>query len=57
MVELWKLNLHFLSLEKMIFSLFTDWRDHVELSGYRIGFLGRNQIVTGFILVRNKAVL
>lgn len=57
MVELWQLNLHFLPLEQMVLSLFTDWRDHIELSCYRIGFLGRNKIATGFILMRNKTAL
>lgn len=57
MVEFWELNLHFLPLEKMVLSLFTDGWDHIELSCYGIGFLGRKKIASEFILRRNKAAL
>lgn len=43
MVELWKLDLHLLSLEKMVLGLFTHGRDHIELPGYGVGFLGRKE--------------
>lgn len=51
------MNFHFLSLEKMVLGLFTDWRDHIELSCYRIGFLGREKIAAGFILMESKPAL
>jgi hypothetical protein len=57
MVELWQLDLHFLSLKKVVLSLFTDWRDHIELPCHRIGFLGRNEIATEFIPMSKKASL
>lgn len=37
--------------------MFTDWRDHIELSCYRVGFLERNKIAVEFILMGNKAAL
>lgn len=44
MVELWQLDLHLLSLEKMILGLLTDRRDHVELPSDRVGFLGAEEV-------------
>ena len=39
-VELWQLHLHFLSLKQVVLSLFTHWRDQIELSGHGVGLLG-----------------
>ena len=39
-VELWQLHLHLLSLKQMVLSLFTHWRDQIELSGHGVGLLG-----------------
>lgn len=33
-VELWQLHLHLLSLKQMVLSLFTHWRNQIELSGH-----------------------
>lgn len=44
MVELWQLDLHLLSLEKMVLGLLTDRRDHVELPSDRVGFLGAEEV-------------
>lgn len=38
-VELWQLHLHLLSLKQMVLSLFTHWRNQVELSGHGVGLL------------------
>lgn len=57
MVEFWELNFYFFFLEKMVFSLFIDGWDYIELFCYGIGFLGRKKIVSEFILRRNKVVL
>lgn len=43
MVELRQLDLHLLSLEKMVLGLFTDGWDHVELSRDGIGLLGNRR--------------
>lgn len=51
MVELWQLDLHLFSLEKMVLSLLTDRRDHVELPRDRVGFLGAEESAAKFILV------
>lgn len=46
-VELWQLRLHLLSLEQMVLSLFTHWRNQIELSGHGVGFLGWGAEETG----------
>jgi hypothetical protein len=51
MVELRQLDLHLLSLEKMVLSLLTDRRDHVELPCDRVGFLGAEESAAKFILM------
>lgn len=55
MIQFRQLNLHFLPLEEMIFSLFAHGRDHVKLPGYGVGFLERrNRETKYFITLRDR---